>query len=76
MSLEFRRINGLPPYVLTIINNLKTEARRAGEDVLDFGFGNRPATGVHNRAADGSRRATLSVSARTRKRSHQQENGG
>jgi alanine-synthesizing transaminase len=40
MSLEFRRINGLPPYVLTIINNLKTEARRAGEDVLDFGFGN------------------------------------
>ncbi|HUP85240.1 MAG TPA: aminotransferase class I/II-fold pyridoxal phosphate-dependent enzyme [Acidimicrobiales bacterium] len=40
MPLEFRRINGLPPYVLTIINNLKTEARRAGEDVLDFGFGN------------------------------------
>jgi alanine-synthesizing transaminase len=40
MSLEFRRINGLPPYVLTIINNLKTDARRAGEDVLDFGFGN------------------------------------
>jgi alanine-synthesizing transaminase len=40
MSLEFRRINGLPPYVLTIINTLKTEARRAGEDVLDFGFGN------------------------------------
>lgn len=38
--MEFRRINGLPPYVLTIINNLKTEARRAGEDVLDFGFGN------------------------------------
>ena len=40
MPMEFRRINGLPPYVLTIINNLKTEARRAGEDVLDFGFGN------------------------------------
>ena len=38
--MEFRRITGLPPYVLTIINNLKTEARRAGEDVLDFGFGN------------------------------------
>ena len=38
--MEFRRINGLPPYVLTIINNLKTEARRAGEDVMDFGFGN------------------------------------
>ena len=40
MPMEFRRINGLPPYVLTIINNLKTEARRAGEDILDFGFGN------------------------------------
>jgi alanine-synthesizing transaminase len=40
MPMEFRRINGLPPYVLTIINDLKTEARRAGEDVLDFGFGN------------------------------------
>lgn len=38
--MEFRRINGLPPYVLTIINKLKTEARRAGEDVMDFGFGN------------------------------------
>jgi alanine-synthesizing transaminase len=38
--MEFRRINGLPPYVLTIINDLKTQARRAGEDVLDFGFGN------------------------------------
>jgi alanine-synthesizing transaminase len=38
--MEFRRINGLPPYVLTIINDLKTQARRAGDDVLDFGFGN------------------------------------
>ncbi len=38
--MEFRRINGLPPYVFAIINDLKTEARRAGDDVIDFGFGN------------------------------------
>src|SRR5918999_5204020 len=38
--MEFRRINGLPPYVFTIINGLKIEARRAGVDVLDLGFGN------------------------------------
>jgi len=38
--MEFRRINNLPPYVFSIINSLKIEARRAGEDVIDFGFGN------------------------------------
>ncbi|NNE74379.1 MAG: aminotransferase class I/II-fold pyridoxal phosphate-dependent enzyme [Acidimicrobiales bacterium] len=38
--MEFRRINQLPPYVFTIINSLKVEARRAGEDVVDLGFGN------------------------------------
>ena len=38
--MEFRRIPGLPPYVFTIINDLKIEARRAGEDVIDLGFGN------------------------------------
>ncbi|MHB1585097.1 MAG: aminotransferase class I/II-fold pyridoxal phosphate-dependent enzyme [Acidimicrobiales bacterium] len=38
--MEFRRINGLPPYVFTIIDNLKLEARRAGADVIDLGFGN------------------------------------
>jgi alanine-synthesizing transaminase len=38
--MEFRRINGLPPYVFQIINDLKIEARRAGDDVIDFGFGN------------------------------------
>jgi alanine-synthesizing transaminase len=38
--MEFRRINGLPPYVLGIMNDLKLEARRAGHDVIDFGFGN------------------------------------
>ncbi len=38
--MDFRRINHLPPYVLAIINDLKMEARRAGKDVIDFGFGN------------------------------------
>ncbi|MGP8059022.1 MAG: aminotransferase class I/II-fold pyridoxal phosphate-dependent enzyme [Acidimicrobiales bacterium] len=38
--MEFRRINGLPPYVLSTINELKLEVRRAGKDVIDFGFGN------------------------------------
>ena len=31
--MEFRRIPGLPPYVFTIIDGLKIEARRAGQDV-------------------------------------------
>ncbi|MBD7949647.1 aminotransferase class I/II-fold pyridoxal phosphate-dependent enzyme [Oerskovia sp. Sa4CUA1] len=38
--MEFRRIPGLPPYVFTIIDSLKLEARRAGRDVIDLGFGN------------------------------------
>jgi alanine-synthesizing transaminase len=38
--MEFRRINGLPPYVFATINELKLEARRAGRDVIDLGFGN------------------------------------
>ena len=38
--MEFRRITSLPPYVFTIIDGLKKEARRAGHDVVDLGFGN------------------------------------
>ncbi|MGH9226438.1 MAG: aminotransferase class I/II-fold pyridoxal phosphate-dependent enzyme [Acidimicrobiales bacterium] len=38
--MEFRRINALPPYVFTVIDSLKIQARRAGEDVIDLGFGN------------------------------------
>jgi alanine-synthesizing transaminase len=38
--VEFRRINGLPPYVFAIINELRDDARRAGRDVIDMGFGN------------------------------------
>jgi len=38
--MEFRRIQTLPPYVFAEIDNLKRELRRAGEDVIDLGFGN------------------------------------
>ncbi len=38
--MEFRRINGLPPYVFAHIVALTLEARRAGRDVVDLGFGN------------------------------------
>src|SRR5919198_1407452 len=38
--MEFRRINALPPYVFATIDTLKMDARRAGEDVIDLGFGN------------------------------------
>ena len=38
--MEFRRINGLPPYVFAQINGLKAEARAEGRDIVDFGFGN------------------------------------
>ncbi len=38
--MEFRRISNLPPYVFAEVNALKLEARRAGEDIIDLGFGN------------------------------------
>ncbi len=37
---EFRRIKRLPPYVFNIVNQLKMEARRRGEDIVDLGMGN------------------------------------
>ena len=39
-AMEFRRINGLPPYVFAAMDALKMESRRAGDDVVDLGFGN------------------------------------
>ncbi len=38
--MEFRRIHALPPYAFAEIDALKVSARRAGEDVVDLGFGN------------------------------------
>jgi alanine-synthesizing transaminase len=37
---DFPRIKRLPPYVFNIVGDLKQKARRAGEDILDFGMGN------------------------------------
>ena len=36
----FRRIDALPPYVFAVIRELTLELRRAGDDVVDLGFGN------------------------------------
>jgi len=38
--MDFPRIQRLPPYVFSVVNDLKQAARRAGEDVIDFGLGN------------------------------------
>ncbi|MEE8292064.1 MAG: aminotransferase class I/II-fold pyridoxal phosphate-dependent enzyme [Candidatus Tectomicrobia bacterium] len=37
---SFARIDRLPPYVFAAIDALKLKARRAGEDIIDFGMGN------------------------------------
>jgi alanine-synthesizing transaminase len=37
---DFPRIKRLPPYVFNIVNDLKAQARRRGEDIIDFGMGN------------------------------------
>ncbi len=37
---EFQRIKRLPPYVLGLVNDLKHQARRRGEDIVDLGMGN------------------------------------
>ncbi len=36
----FPRIKRLPPYVFAVVNQLKMEARRRGEDIIDLGMGN------------------------------------
>ena len=38
--MELRRIDRLPPYVFSIVNEMKAEARRRGEDIIDLGMGN------------------------------------
>jgi len=37
---EFERIERLPNYIFAVVNDLKMQARRAGEDVIDFSMGN------------------------------------
>jgi alanine-synthesizing transaminase len=66
--VDFRRIPGLPPYVFTIIDSLKQDARRAGRDIVDLGFGNpdlpspRLAVTKLSEAADNSRNHRYSSS--------------
>ena len=38
--MDFPRIKRLPPYVFNAIGDLCLKARRAGEDIIDFGMGN------------------------------------
>ncbi|MCA1832643.1 MAG: aminotransferase class I/II-fold pyridoxal phosphate-dependent enzyme [Actinomycetota bacterium] len=38
--MDFRRIDRLPPYVFSVVNELKAAARHAGEDIIDLGMGN------------------------------------
>ncbi len=40
---QFSRIERLPPYVFNIVNELKAQARKRGEDIIDFGMGNPDA---------------------------------
>jgi alanine-synthesizing transaminase len=40
MPEAFGRIKRLPPYVFAIVNSMKIEARRRGEDIIDLGMGN------------------------------------
>jgi alanine-synthesizing transaminase len=40
MLPDFPRLQRLPPYVFSIVTGMKQEARRRGEDIIDFGMGN------------------------------------
>ncbi len=40
LNEDFPRIRRLPPYVFSIVNDLKAAARARGEDIVDFGMGN------------------------------------
>jgi alanine-synthesizing transaminase len=66
--VEFRRIDRFPPYVFSIVNDLKLRARRAGEDVIDLGMGNpdlptpEPVVAKLKEAADNARNHRYSAS--------------
>ena len=38
--MQFARLDRLPPYVFATVNEIKMEARRADEDIIDLGMGN------------------------------------
>jgi alanine-synthesizing transaminase len=39
-EIRLRRVTALPPYAVAEVDRVKLELRRAGEDVIDLGFGN------------------------------------
>lgn len=39
-EIRFNKIDRLPKYIFAVINELKMEARRKGEDIIDFSMGN------------------------------------
>jgi len=39
-EIQFEKINRLPKYIFAQINELKMNARRTGEDIIDFSMGN------------------------------------
>jgi len=55
---ELRRVDALPPYAFAEVERLKLELRRAGEDVIDLGFGN-PDIAPPEVAVDKLREAAL-----------------
>lgn len=65
---QFSRVSRLPPYVLSRVVELKHAARRAGEDIVDFGMGNpdqpppKPILAHLHRAIDSPRNHRYSVS--------------
>jgi alanine-synthesizing transaminase len=60
MPFEFGRIKRLPPYVFAVVTNMKIEARRRGEDIIDFGMGN-PDQGTPQHIVDKMVEATQLV---------------
>ncbi len=48
---KFARLDRLPPYVFATVNEIKMNARRAGEDIIDLGMGN-PDLGTPDHIVD------------------------
>ena len=46
-----QRMEQLPPYLFGMINRLKMEKRRNGDDVIDLGMGNPHRSGTGDRDA-------------------------
>jgi alanine-synthesizing transaminase len=40
MNNRFARLDRLPPYVFATVNQIKMQARREGQDIIDLGMGN------------------------------------